>query len=1146
MAEWNPKANDLFLRVAEIEASSDRRIFLDQHCGDDAPLRAQVESLLAVKDKAGSFLNRPVLPMATVDEAPVTECPGTVIGPYKLLEQIGEGGFGVVFMAEQQHPVRRKVALKVLKPGMDTRQVIARFEAERQALALMDHPNIAHVFDGGETASSRPYFVMELIRGIPITDFCDHNQLPIRERLELFVVVCQAVQHAHQKGIIHRDLKPSNVLVTLHDDKPVVKVIDFGIAKATGQQLTEKTLFTNFAQLIGTPLYMSPEQAQLNGLDIDTRSDIYSLGVLLYELLTGTTPFDKERLRTAGYDEMLRIIREEEPVKPSTRISTLGQAAPAVSAKRQSDLRRLAQLCRGELDWIVMKPLEKDRNRRYESASAFAADVQRYLHDEPVQACPSSAAYRMRKFARRHKRLATGIAGLIAAVVFLAGSTLMTLAAYRTEAEQRQKAETNLYRSLLEQMRATRRAWETGYRAKVWELLAQALQVHTPDKDPIRLRQEAAACLGDFVGVPPTTWEDFRADIYTLALHPEGNQVLLGLADGTLLLRRIPTGVEITLPAAHRAAVDSLSFSADGTRLASLDLDGTIKTWQGQARTSWACLRTIPLGHPRWRAADDLFERLSCVVLSPDGQALATYSRDHSRVLLFNAADGIQIGTLPTPGLVKLGSLAFSPDGKLLAAAYRSNEASHLLLWDVAERTVKGDIRSDLGIPMGLVFRSDGKYVACAGERGGMLVEVSGLQRRPLPSFGFSTSTSFSRDNTLLAFADKHGPITLWDFEGLRQVAELAYSGASHTVAFSKDGKYLVAANKRSVRLWDLAGADEQMILSGHQGGVASTAFSPDGKLLASAGKDRTVRIWNPYTGQLLHTVEGFHASVQTVAFSPDGRVLGTGDWSGAIRFWDVATWAELASLDHPLGEDIWAIAFAKDDLFAACGKGGLVIGKVKPGALGWHAFAAPQVQSLPRDRQRAAKAWHTLPRWSLRQPQRPSQEMSRCLSLSPDGKLLAWTSAETGLLHLWDVVNGQAYDFPALKVSTVSRALAFTQDSKRLVFVGERSIPEVWDMITKQKVSPSSRDDFTDDFSHGGMALSADNIHAAVQGRRICIWDVRSGKLLVQLLEQHRTAFGLGWSPRDSLLAVSTADGLVLWNIAKIKARLDAIGLGW
>src|SRR5271166_4202802 len=301
--------------------------------GADEDIRRRVKLLLAAH-RDDSFLASPAPALQGTIDDPGAERPGTIIGPYKLLEQIGEGGFGLVFMAEQQQPVRRKVALKVLKPGMDTRQVIARFEAERQALALMDHPNIARVLDAGETGSGRPHFVMELVKGVPITDYCDQNRLTTRERLALFTHVCHAVQHAHQKGIIHRDLKPSNVMVTLHDGMPVVKVIDFGVAKALGQQLTDKTLFTGFAQMIGTPMYMSPEQAQLSGLDIDTRSDIYSLGVLLYELLTGTTPFDKERLRQVGYDEMRRIIREEEPPRPSTRVSTLGQVATMVTAQR--------------------------------------------------------------------------------------------------------------------------------------------------------------------------------------------------------------------------------------------------------------------------------------------------------------------------------------------------------------------------------------------------------------------------------------------------------------------------------------------------------------------------------------------------------------------------------------------------------------------------------------------------------------------------------------------------------------------------------------------------------------------------------------------------------------------------------------------
>jgi tetratricopeptide (TPR) repeat protein len=399
---------------------ADRAAYLDRACPDPAA-RAAIEALLRANVGASGFLSHHA-PEQTVDLPSAPERPGAVIGAYKLLEQIGEGGFGVVFLAEQAEPVRRKVAVKVLKPGMDTRQVVARFEAERQALAIMDHPHIARVFDGGATDAGRPYFVMELVKGVPITDYCDDHKLEPRQRLELFMTVCHAVQHAHQKGIIHRDLKPSNVLVVRHDTTPVVKVIDFGVAKAFGQALTDKTLFTGVAQMIGTPLYMSPEQAGMSDLDVDTRSDIYSLGVLLYELLTGTTPFEKERFKKAAYDEIRRIIREEEPPKPSTRLSDSTASLPSVAAQRRTEPAKLSKLVRGELDWIVMKALEKDRGRRYETANGFAADVLRYLADEPVQACPPSAAYRVRKFTRRNRQALAVAAVLAVALVVAVGA----------------------------------------------------------------------------------------------------------------------------------------------------------------------------------------------------------------------------------------------------------------------------------------------------------------------------------------------------------------------------------------------------------------------------------------------------------------------------------------------------------------------------------------------------------------------------------------------------------------------------------------------------------------------------------------------------------------------------------------------------
>jgi len=524
----------IFLAVADLPEEQ-LQTALDRACGADAELRAEVEALLGAERAAGDFLANPTAgaearpadpaaslaadarasepqpsglatPESATPELATFETAGAQIGRYKLLEQIGEGGMGTIWMAEQREPVKRRVALKIIKLGMDTKLVIARFEAERQALAMMDHPNIAKVLDAGTTDAGRPYFVMEYIRGIPILEYCDKEKVDTKARLQLFTDVCHAIQHAHQKGIIHRDIKPDNVLVTLHDGVPVVKVIDFGIAKATNQELTQKTLFTEHRQMIGTPAYMSPEQAEMSGLDIDTRSDVYSLGVLLYEMLTGTTPFDMKQLLEGGFAEMMRTIREIEPHKPSTRVSSLGDTGTRTAMERRVDVKRLGSLLRGDLDWIVMKCLEKDRARRYETANSLAADVLRHLNDEAVSAGAPSPAYRLRKFVRRNKvqvvaaaavaiALVAGIIGFAWQASVAEDQRAEAVRARESEAEQRKLADASRDEARKQAELAKARATETAEHAAVAKAIADFQSEMLTAANPLKLRGDKVTVL---------------------------------------------------------------------------------------------------------------------------------------------------------------------------------------------------------------------------------------------------------------------------------------------------------------------------------------------------------------------------------------------------------------------------------------------------------------------------------------------------------------------------------------------------------------------------------------------------------------------------------------------------------------------------
>ncbi len=684
---------DIFLAALEKGTPEERAAYLEQACKGDPELRRRVERLLEAHPKAGDFLENPALPPAeaTAAHVPSGEQVGTVIaGRYKLLEQIGEGGMGTVWVAEQIEPVRRKVALKLIKAGMDSQSVLARFEAERQALALMDHPNIAKVLDGGVTEQGRPFFVMEYVKGVPLTQYCDDARLTVEERLGLFIPVCQAVQHAHQKGIVHRDLKPSNLLVCLYDGKPVPKVIDFGLAKAMHQPLSERTLHTAHGVMLGTPLYMSPEQAELNNLDVDTRTDVYSLGVILYELLTGTTPLEKQRFKEAAWNEMLRLIKEESPPRPSTRLSSTA-TSPSIAAQRQMEPMKLSRLLRGELDWIVMKALEKERGRRYGSPGAFAEDIERYLRREVVLARPPSAGYRMSKFARKHRGPVTAATAILLALVAGVIGTTAGLFEARKQRDAAREAEHVARKA--EASAEERRRDAERFAAKVrvdldlaeadrsWPVsllrLARTLRSIPPDQRELREFVTLSILAGgqDFASLtPPLTHEGEWIDKTNLG--PDGRTVLTLARNGTARLWDSVTGRRLA-DLGEGVRVLDCEYSPDGRSVFTDDEDGVVRVWDatdGSLRCRTEPRANRQKGYERaWHAVtlvefegDRLLTRavrdIDPKPIDPD----AAQTEACGPVELWDARTGHLIATLDGPGR-DAAQFGFRSSGRFIA-----------------------------------------------------------------------------------------------------------------------------------------------------------------------------------------------------------------------------------------------------------------------------------------------------------------------------------------------------------------------------------------------------------------------------------------------------------------------------------------------
>jgi WD40 repeat protein/serine/threonine protein kinase/tetratricopeptide (TPR) repeat protein len=1038
----------------------------------------------------------------TLDISPSIEGPGTKIGHYELLNLIGEGGMGLVYLAEQKEPVRRKVVLKIVKPGMDSKQVIARFEAERQALAVLDHPNIAHVFDAGATAAGRPYFVMEYVKGMSITRYCDEKKLNIEQRLRLFEQVCEGVHHAHQKGIIHRDLKPSNILVSVHGDRAVPKIIDFGIAKAITQPLTDKTFVTFQGQLLGTPEYMSPEQVDLATQDIDTRSDIYSLGVVLYELLAGVLPFEEESFARAGLAEIQRAIRESEPASPSIRLTSLGEKAKTIAASRGTQVVPLARRLHRELEWIPLKAMRKDRCRRYRSATEMADDIRNYLTGLPLIAGPETAIYRVQKFVRKHVGSVATVALVALAIVL---GLIVSLAMYfkaenahkkevvaRTEAEdarvvaEKAKGEEASARVRAEEAERMASKQAEDYRRLLYASRIALAETSIRHHDAGRIHELLSSCPNDLRGwewnylwhASDESIQTFRvkgSSINAFTLSPDSKKVAAVIEDGTIRIWDAQTGIELIKVSACIEDITCLALSHDGKRLLLNGADNIVRICDvanGQE------IVTLP-GHKG---------PICFLAFSPDDAKVISASRDGA-VRVWNSLNGAELLTTSVRE-DWVNDVALSRDGDMVVLGNASGVIRVLDISNGAERMMSLKKANNI---IAVAISPDGSRIVSTNDAAinniwdvKTGVEISAFETRMVEP----GCVMFSSDGNSIISGDCIGKLRVFDASSGRETNTYhGHEGEVLKVAVSSDGKqYFSYGSDDTIKVWDTMRGNSPMTLQGHERTVWPVTFSPDSKHIVSADEGGVINVWDISSGSETLSISGHKYSVWALAYSPDGQQILSGSADRTVRLWDTTTGEQLMSL-ITLRDDIGSTLFSPDgrSVLLRSWSGEILLIDSKTGAI------------------------------KLKLRGYPSSVSDTVFY--PDGsRIIGAYNKDT--VKIWDSVTGEEVKTMYVGVSPV-RCITFSPDGKHVVFGGDDNIIRMWDLektieLKVFHVGPNGVIGVV--FSPDGKRLAA----ADRLGNTIRIWNVETDDEVLTTYVSGASINSLTFSPDGQTLAVS------------------------